>query len=134
MAKAVAFIEVTTDGGVGYRARTVSLDGSGVSGQALEASVSALGTAWNPATRAPAFGVEPVGSDGVTVQALSAEGPGATGFDVPLSYSASGDGLAVTHWSGRSFQESGTPELQLISAAGRAKYDGYTRFLGWSVR
>jgi len=132
--RTVAFIEVTTVAGVGYRARTVSLDGSAAAAQALEADVSALGTAWNPATSAPAFGLEPVGADGVTVQALSAEGPGASGFDVPLQYSASGDGLAVTHWSGRSFQESGTPELQLISAAGRSSFEGYTRFLGWSVR
>ena len=129
----LAYIDVDTSGGVHYLARTYSLDGGGVSAQSLETAVSALGVAWNPATRQPTFGAEPGGSAaGVQAQSLSA-GP-ASGFDVPLAYSGSGGALFVTHWNGTSFAQAGEPDLEMITSDGRASFENFSRFYGWSAR
>ncbi len=134
----LAFIETVTSGGVQYRARAIRLaDGPGVSAQALSAEVSALGTAWNPATKAATFGVEPAAAKeygSVGAQSLSSATSSDSGFDVPLGYSADGENLAVTRWSGQSFQAPGQPVLQIVSAAGRTNYESFTRFYGWSAR
>jgi len=132
----IAYIDVVTTGGVQYLARTARLDGQGVSVQAAGMALPALGSAWNPATRDATFGVEPGAGEkaGVSVQALSVSGAPAEGFDVPLAYSESGGSLAVTHYPGNSFQAAGTPSLQLITPNGRAAFEGFTRFLGWSER
>ncbi|MEO8539566.1 MAG: hypothetical protein ABI577_07485 [bacterium] len=133
----LAFIESSTANGVQYLARTISLDGGGdVSAQSLSAAVSALGTAWNPATKTATFGVEPGASiPGVSAQALSSAAASATpGFDVPMGYSGDGQDLLVTRWSGSSFQDPGKPVLQLVTPDGRTNYDSFTRFYGWSAR
>jgi len=134
----IAFIDVETAGGVRYVAREVDLAGGGVSAQSLAADVTALGTAWNPKTKSPAFGVEPAMSEvaGVSVQALAADvapvaGPG---FDVPMGYSNDGDHLFVTRWSGTSFQEPGKATLQIVSPGGRVSFESFTRFYGWATR
>lgn len=134
----LAFIETQTDGGVRYVARTISLSGAGVAAQSLSAPASALGAVWNPKTSLPAFGLEPGASevDGVNAQALSAStgAGGEGGFDVPMGYSTDGEHLFVTRWSGNSFQEPGKPVFQIVSADGRADYESFTRFYGWSAR
>jgi hypothetical protein len=58
-----------------------------------------------------------------------------TGFDVPLAYSASGGSLVVTHWTGASFQSPGDAVMQILTpGGGRASYEQFTRFFGWSTR
>ncbi|MGE3076795.1 MAG: TolB family protein [Dehalococcoidia bacterium] len=131
--KTIAYVEVNTSNGVQYLSSTASLDGGGVSAQALTASVSALGVAWNPATNAVSFGVEPGSGPGnARVQALSAASN--EGFDVPMAFSESGQALVVTHWTGDSFQEPGRPQLQLVDNSGRIAFDTQTRFFGWASR
>ena len=124
----IAFVDVDATAGVEYIARTARLDGRSV--ESLSAQVSALGTAWNPATNDPSFGVEPGAGDPTgRIQELSA-----AGFDVPLGYSASGKALTVNHWSGGSFDEPGRPQLQVIAGNSRVTYEDQTRFFGWSSR
>lgn len=137
--KSIAFVEVDTAAGVQYLARTASLSSavtSGVSAQSLSASVSALGAAWNPATDAPTFGVEPGAASGagggVSIQSLTANS--VDGFDVPLAYSESGEALVVTHWTGDSFEAPGRPQLQVIDGPERVMFENQTRFFGWSSR
>ena len=135
----LAFIETQTADGVQYVARTFSLAGSSdMQAQSAGAAVSALGTAWNPRTGAPVFGVEPEtpGTPGVTVQSLQAGGAGAgqPGFDVPMGFSNDGDHLFVTRWSGPSFETPGQPVLQIVSASGRSSFENYSRFYGWAAR
>ncbi len=131
----IAFIEVDTSQGTRYLARSVRLDSAGVQAAALSAAVSALGTAWNPATGAAAFGFEPqTAVAGARTQAVSAAGAPAEGFDVPQGYSESGKALVVTHWDGSSFQDPGAAALTVISDGQRAAYENYTRFYGWSAR
>lgn len=132
----LAFIEVDTGAGVSYLARTVSLASSGsVSAESLGAVASALGVAWSPRDARPTFGVEPAApAPGVSAQALTTVGTVVSGFDVPLGYSQSGDSLVVTHWDGSSFQQAGNPALELVTPAGRASYESFTRFYGWSAR
>ncbi len=131
----LAFIETSTESGVQYLARTVSLGGNAVMAQALSAPVSALGAAWDPANGRATFGFEPGASEvaGVSVESLTAASD-AGGFDVPLGYSDDGSHLAVTRWSGSSFQDPGKPVLQLIGPEGRTNYDSFTRFYGWAAR
>ncbi len=131
--KNIAYVEVDTSAGVRYLSGTASLDGDVSGAQALTASVSALGTAWNPATNAVSFGVEPgTAGDGGRIQSLSAKST--EGFDVPLAFSESGQALVVTHWSGESFQEPGRPKLQLVDSSGRVEFETQTRFFGWASR
>ena len=137
--KSIAFVEVDTAAGVQYVARTAPLGGSapsGVAAQSLSASVSALGAAWNPATDAPTFGVEPGAASGagggVSAQSLTASS--SDGFDVPLGYSGSGKALVVTHWTGDSFESPGRPQLQVIDGQERVIFENQTRFFGWSSR
>jgi hypothetical protein len=136
----IAFIEVDTTQGTRYLARTARLATDGVAAAALTAEVSALGTAWNPATREVTFGVEPgQGAVAAATQSLRAEGDEAaaaatTGFDVPQGYSQSGQSMVVTHWTGGSFEQPGEPALTVVSPNGRADYESYTRFYGWSAR
>lgn len=128
----LAFVEVRTSAGVEYVARTVQMESAGVAAQSLSASVSALGVAWDPKSGTATFGIEPgQAAPGVMAQALTAD---ETGFDVPLGYSASGEALVVTRWNGGSFEAPGKPVLELVTSAGRAQYESYTRFFGWSVR
>jgi hypothetical protein len=131
----IAFVEVDTSAGVRYLARAESLTGATaeVSIQSLSGSVSALGTAWNPATNSPAFGAEPVASvAGSRIQSLTAGQ--SEGFDVPLGFSESGEALVVTHWSGESFQEPGRPQLQVLEGSDRFTFENHTRFFGWASR
>ena len=126
----LAFVEANLWEGLRYLPRVVSIEGG--AGEVAAASTStrqALGAAWSPSGEAPSFGAEPppLPPDGV-----SAQGPG--GFDVPLAYSRDGAALAVHHWSGDSFDEPGTPRLQIVSGAGRQPLDGFSRFFGWSAR
>jgi|GEM_PF-1058505 len=139
----IAFIDVDTSAGTRYLARTVRLDGQdGAQAAALSVEVSALGTAWNPATRQPAFGLEPgQGAFSATRQALASDTSAAgaavepaNGFDIPEAFSPSGDALVVTRWSGSTFADPGTPKLELVTPTGRTAYDTYTRFYGWSAR
>lgn len=131
--KTIAYVEVDTTSGVRYLSRTESLDGDGAAVQSLSASVSALGTAWNPATNTVSFGIEPGAStDSARVQSLTAASE--DGFDVPLGFSESGQALVVTHWTGESFQEPGRPQLQLVDKSGRVSFENQTRFYGWASR
>ena len=131
--KSIAYVEVDTTAGVRYLSATASLDSEGTSSQSLTASVSALGTAWNPATNVVSFGVEPgAAADNGRIQALTATSP--DGFDVPMAFSESGQALVVTHWTGDSFQEPGRPQLQLVDNSGRISFETQTRFFGWASR
>lgn len=138
----IAFVEVDTSAGTRFLARTARIGGEVARAAALTADVSALGIAWNPATRQPTFGLEPgQPAFAASTQALSVEagaggaaGGTPTGFDVPQGYSASGGSLVVTHWSGSTFESPGEPVLELVTPSGRATYDSYTRFYGWSAR
>jgi len=129
----LAYVEANTDNGLRYLARTVSLSrATSVQAQSLSAEVTALGVAWEPKSVRPTFGVEPGHeSGGVTAQALKS---GAGGFDVPLAYAPDGSTLAVMRWSGESFLDAGSAQLELVDASGRAAIDDYTRFLGWARR
>lgn len=129
----LAYVEANTDSALRYLARSVSLRGdSSVQAQALSAEVSALGVAWEPVSGRPTFGLEP-GQDsaGVAAQALKSD---AAGFDVPLAYAPDGSALAVMRWSGESFLDAGSGQLELVDASGRAAIYDYTRFLGWARR
>ena len=131
----LAFIETVTDGGVRYLAQTVSLaPGSSVNAQSLSTQVSALGTAWNPASQTAMFGIEPGGTPGVSAQSLSAGTADGAGFDVPMGFSRDGANLLVTRWSGASFEAPGKPVLQIVNQDGRTNYDTFTRFYGWASR
>jgi hypothetical protein len=129
----LAYVEANTENGLRYLARTVSLSGaSSVQAQSLSAEMTALGVAWEPTSGRPTFGVEPgQESGGVSAQALKAD---AGGFDVPLAYASDGSTLAVMRWSGESFLDAGSAQLELVDASGRAPIDDYTRFLGWARR
>lgn len=129
----LAYIEVNTDSGLQYLARTAALgERSTVQAQALTLDLSALGAAWNPETGDATYGAEP--QEGVQIQALSSDANDPQGFDVPLAYSADGDVLAVTHWTGESFDEPGVSGVYLVDAEGRWAIGGGARFLGWSAR
>ncbi len=126
----LAFIETDLSSGVHYLPRVVSLEPAGaatVSTMAATSDVQALGVAWSPADGQPAFGMEPGGGSG-GVLAQSA------GFDVPLAYSADGSSLAVSHWTGGSFEEPGSARFELLTPSGRSELAGATRFFGWSAR
>ena len=126
----LAFVEVNLWEGLRYLPRVVSVEGGGGGVAAASTSTQqALGAAWPPSGDAPSFGSEP---SPLPAGSVSAQGPG--GFDVPLAYSRDGAALAVHHWSGDSFDEPGTPRLQIVSGAGRQPLDGFSRFFGWSAR
>lgn len=121
---AVAYIEVNTDAGVRYVAKTATF---GAQVQAASLTLSgpeSLGTAWRPGSLSPTFGLDP-GS------ALTA---GTTGFDVPLDFSPSGSALAVAHWSGTSYEQPGSIRFEAVTASGRISLEPATRFLGWAER
>ncbi len=126
----IAFIETDLSSGVHYLPRVVSLaaasSSANVSTMAATANLQALGVAWSPTGGEPAFGMEPGGSGAVVAQAA--------GFDVPLDYSADGSSLAVSHWSGSSFEEPGSARFELLTPSGRSELTGATRFFGWSAR
>lgn len=123
----LAFVEANTWEGLRYLPRVVSIEGGGSVAAASTSTQQALGAAWTPSGD-PRFGSEPYTPPG------SVSAQGASGFDVPLAYSRDGTSLAVHHWSGGSFSEPGTPELQILSRLGRQQLDGFTRFFGWSAR
>lgn len=124
----LAFVEANTWQGLRYLPRLVWIEGSGGVSAASAAGQQALGTAWAPSGQSPKFGNEPYTPPG-SVSAQSA-----TGFDVPLAYSRDGSSLAVHHWSGSSFADPGTPQLQVVNNAGRQPLSGFSRFFGWSAR
>ncbi len=129
---AIAFIDVTTDAGVRYEPRVVSLVGGTGSAQAMVAVAGeALGAAWNPGS-GPIFGDVPTadGSASAAAQALRT----GDGFDVPLAYSPDGAVLVATHWDGASFTSPGRPSLHLIRGDQRVALEGYGGFLGWVQR
>ncbi|MXX19222.1 MAG: hypothetical protein F4X03_08875 [Dehalococcoidia bacterium] len=126
----LAFVEVNLWQGLRYLPHVVSIEGGGgVVSAASTPTEQALGVAWSPSGDAPSFGSEPPAPPPGSV---SAQGP--AGFDVPLAYSRDGAALAVSHWSGNSFDEPGTPRLEVVSASGRQPLDGFSRFFGWSAR
>ena len=131
----VGFIDVRTSGGLEFMARLVPVDQpAGMQVQGLEAPSSALGVAWNPASKSAQFGLEPQGATaGVQVQGLAA-GTVAQGFDIPLAYSGDGAVLAGTHWGGTGFGQPGSPALPLVYGSVRVSLAGFTGFLGWSQR
>jgi hypothetical protein len=90
----------------------------------------ALGAAWSPATSRASFGMEP----GVPANGLALAADAQAGFDVPLAYAADGSALAVTHWTGSSFEAPGQASIQVVSPGGRAAIEGASRFFGWSAR
>jgi hypothetical protein len=127
----LAFIESDVTGGLQYRARVATLDGSaagGVTAQALSTDGQQLGVAWKPGSAVPTFGGEPVARAGVTAQGL------VSGFDLPLSYSPDGSALAEEHWSGTSFSDPGRLTLAVQIDAGLVTLNGYSRFFGWAAR
>lgn len=131
----VAYIEVNTESGLQYFARTASLGGGAtVQSQALVADSAALGAAWNPTSGTATYGIEPGTSAGVQIQSLSSEEAATTGFDVPLEYSDDGELLAVTHWTGTTFEQPGLSTVQVVGPDGRWALGGGVRFLGWSAR
>ena len=126
----LAFVEVNLWQGLRYLPHVVSIEGGGgVVSAASTPTAQALGVAWSPSGDAPSFGSEPPAPPPGSV---SAQGP--AGFDVPLAYSRDGAALAVSHWSGNSFDEPGTPRLEIVSGAGRQSLNGFSRFFGWSAR
>lgn len=127
----LAFVEVNLWEGLRYLPHVVSIDGGGGGGVAAASTPTeqALGVAWSPSGEAPSFGSEP---PALPPGSVSAQGP--AGFDVPLAYSRDGAALAVHHWSGYSFDEPGTPRLEIVSGLGRQSLDGFSRFFGWSAR
>ncbi|MXY71508.1 MAG: hypothetical protein F4Y97_00550 [Dehalococcoidia bacterium] len=126
----LAFVEVNLWQGLRYLPHVVSIEGGGgVVSAASTPTEQALGVAWSPSGDAPSFGSEPPAPPPGSV---SAQGP--AGFDVPLAYSRDGAALAVSHWSGNSFDEPGTPRLEIVSGAGRQSLNGFSRFFGWSAR
>jgi hypothetical protein len=134
----LAFIETSLADGLRYVARTVSLKAaiSGVSAQASSlSSGQQLGAAWKPGAGAPTFGQEPgsaVSAAGVSAQGMSTAG---AGFDIPVGYSPQGSLLLVEHWSGDSFSEPGSMELQLVNENGeRLSLGDFSRVFGWAVR
>ena len=133
-AKALAYIEVLSDGGVQYVPRIVDLtDGAkgAVSGQTAAQPVQGLGVAWEPATLSPVFGFERGKNPaGVSAQAATSE----TGFDIPLAFSAGGQWLAVQHWSGSDFALPGEFAIELHSANGTLTLGSASRFYGWARR
>ncbi len=124
----VAFVEVNRWQGVRYLPRVVSIDGSGSVSAASTSIQQALGAAWAPSGERPRFGNEPYAPPG------SVSAQGMSGFDVPLGYSHDGGSLVVRHWSGGSFTEPGTPQLEIVSGLVRQSLEGFTRFFGWSAR
>ncbi len=129
---AIAFIDVTTDAGLRYEPRVVSLAGGTGSAQAMVAVAGeALGAAWNPRS-GPIFGDVPMadGSASASAQALRTD----DGFDVPLAYSPDGAVLVATHWDGTSFASPGRPSLHFIRGDQRVALEGYGGFLGWVQR
>jgi len=126
----LAFVEVNLWEGLRYLPHVVSIDGGGGAVAAASTSTGqALGAAWSPSGDALSFGNEP---SAPAPGSVSAQGP--AGFDVPLAYSRDGAALAVSHWSGYSFDEPGTPRLEIVSGSGRQSLDGFSRFFGWSAR
>ncbi|HCU99955.1 MAG TPA: hypothetical protein DGL25_02040 [Dehalococcoidia bacterium] len=123
----LAFVEANTWRGLRYLPRIASIEGNGGVTAASTSNRQALGTTWKP-SGSPLFGNEPYAPlGGVRAQAES-------GFDVPLEYSWDGSSLAVHHWSGNSFDNPGTPRLEVVSRFGRKQLNGFTRFYGWSAR
>jgi hypothetical protein len=142
----VAFIESNLNGGLHYQARVYSFDGGA---NAVAAGVQAqtdgsqqLGVAWRPGSTSATFGKEHSAAslDGTATEAQSVAesvGDGITGgggFDVPIAYSSDGVALAVTHWTGPSFEQAGKSSIQVITGAGRAELPGYAKVLGWAAR
>ena len=135
----VAFIEANLESGLRYIARTRNVDGS--EGREVEgqsgAATQQLGAAWKPGEGSATFGREPssaarsteIGETQVQSQSLSV-----AGFDVPLEYAPDGSTLSVTHWSGSSFSQPGSPTLQLMAGSNRIDVPNFTRFYGWAAR
>lgn len=124
----LAFVEANTWQGLRHLPRVVWIEGGGGVSAASAPGQQALGAAWAPSGESPRFGNEPqTPAGGVSAQS-------GTGFDLPLAYSRDGSSLAVQHWSGSSFADPGTPQLQVVSGAGRQPLSGFSRFFGWSAR
>ena len=131
----IAYIEVNTEGGLSYLARTASLGAAaGVQSQSIVADTPALGAAWNPVSKTATYGLEPGAQAGAQVQAQSTDGGSVSGFDVPIEFTEDGELLAVTHWTGTSFDEPGQSTVYVVGPDGRWAIGGGVRFLGWSAR
>ena len=136
----IAFIEANVENGLRYLARTKNVDGSEVrevQSQGIGAGGQQLGAAWKPGETSPTFGREPLSASRSTeigeTQAQSQSLP-ASGFDVPLEYAPDGSALGVTHWTGSSFSQPGTPTLQLLAGSARVEVLNFSRFHGWATR
>jgi hypothetical protein len=124
----IAFVETDLSSGVNYLPRVVSLENGGVAAMAAQSDSQALGAAWSPASADVSFGLEP--GTPASGLAFAAE----AGFDVPLQYAPDGSTLAVTHWTGSSFETPGDASLDIVTPAGRETIAGASRFFGWSAR
>lgn len=127
----IAFIEVNLDAGLQYLPRVEAVFGGGVVAATVQkGSRQALGVVWKPAEfEQVAFGDEPAVLDGQVAAAGFV-----SGFDIPLSWTETGDALLVEHWSGINFEKPGHVQLQIVLSNGRHSISGYTRFLGWVVK
>jgi hypothetical protein len=126
----LAFIEASLDGGLQYLPRVVSLVPGLVEAQSLTVdSGQALGIAWAPGASAPTFGTEPSLLPGGAALAQSE-----SGFDIPLSYSPTGDSLVVERWTGGSFADAGDARFEVVSGNERTQLPGASRFFGWAAR
>lgn len=136
-AKALAYVEVVTDGGLQFHPRLVDLqDGvkGSVSGQSAAEggeTIQGLGVAWEPSSNSPVFGFERgENPSGASAQSSMTD----SGFDVPLGFAADGQALAVQHWSGETFDAPGEFTIQVHSPAGIRPIDSASRFYGWARR
>lgn len=130
----LAYIEADTSSGLRYLPRVIDLGAEikgNVSAQSAGVEGQALGVSWQPNSATPLFGTEPgvAEAGSASAQSLVQEG-----FDVPLGFTTDGRWLASQHWTGQTFAEPGTPELQLISQGGLRSIPGATRFYGWARR
>jgi len=136
----IAFIEVNLESGLRYVARTMNVGGGetgGVEAQSVSARAEGqqLGSAWKPGGVSATFGREPAGTARSSeIGGVQAQAQAVAGFDVPLEYAPDGSTLGVTHWTGSSFSQPGTPTIQLVADSGRVEVRNFTRFFGWAVR
>ena len=134
----IAFVEVNLDNGLRYLARTQNVAGSetlAVEAQSATLASQELGAVWKPGAGSATFGREPAGAARSSeIGGVEAQAQSAAGFDVPIEYAPDGSTLSVTHWTGSSFAQPGTPMLQLVAESSRVDVQHFTRFFGWATR
>lgn len=129
----LAFVDTVLGGGARYESRVVGVE-PGATTQAAQVVANgpeSLGVTWHPVTGEPTFGSEPAidpSRSAAGAQTLSG------GFDIPLEYAASGDTLAVQHWTGDGFENPGGGSIDVVTGDTRFTLPGATGFFGWSAR